>query len=141
MKCSKISSIPKIKDTQSDPGNFRPIAQLSPFSKIIEKLITKQITEFLDRNQVLVSHQFGFRAGHSTHHPLMLTKDFIQTELQKKREVALISLDLRKAFDKVRTDGTLQNKIRYYLQNDNITDWFISYFKNRKQFTNWNNEN
>ena len=50
----------------------------------------------------------------------MLTKDFIQTELQKKREVALISLDLRKAFDTVRTDGTLQNKIRYYLQNDKL---------------------
>ena len=60
------------------------------------------MTGFLDRHRVLDPHQFVFRAKHSTVHLLMLTKDFIQTELQKKNKVVLLSLDLKKAFDHVK---------------------------------------
>ena len=94
----------------------------------------------MNRNKVIDDHQFGFRSNHSTYHPLMITKDFIQTELRKKNEVVVVSLDLRKAFDTCVHD-TLQDKILYYLRDKNITSWFDSYFSKRHQFTSWNGKN
>ena len=67
IKSTKITPIAKQGDL-SDPSNWRPIAQLSPFSKIFEKCVTTQITEFLISNEVLDNHQFGFRPNHSTYH-------------------------------------------------------------------------
>ena len=99
----------------------------------------KQITEQLVRQDIIDLNQFGFRKGHSTVHPLMITKDFIESELNKRNYIYLIALDLKKAFDCIRTDGCLQNKIKYYCQNDQITNWIDSYFKNRQQFTSWGN--
>ena len=136
LKISKISPIFK-KGDRTMPGNWRPIAQLSSFSKIYELLFMKQITEQINRAEILHPKQFGFRKSHSTLHPLMITKNFIETELNEKKYVCIISLDLKKAFDCCRTDGTLQNKIKYYTQSNKITNWIDSYYKNRKQFTEW----
>ena len=46
-------------------------------------------------------------------------------------------MDLKKVFDCVKTDGSLQNKIKYFCQNNKISNWADSYFKYRQQFTNW----
>ena len=43
-----------------------------------------------------------------------------------------------KAFDTVLTDGTLQEKMYYYTQSEAVRDWINSFFKDRKQFTTWN---
>ena len=81
-----------------------------------------QLTEQFDRLEIIEQNQFGFRKGHSTVHPLIITKDYIETELNKRNYVCLITLDLKKAFYIISTDGSLQNKIRYYTQNDHITN-------------------
>ena len=43
LKISKISPIFK-KEDRTNPANWRPIAQLSPFSKIFEQIIMLQVT-------------------------------------------------------------------------------------------------
>ena len=98
-----------------------------------------QITEQLNRKEILDPNQFGFRKGHSTAHPLMIAKDYIERELNNKKYVCLIALDLKKAFDCIKTDGCLQNKIKYFCQNDQILNWFEDYFQDRYQFVNWGN--
>ena len=138
LKISKITPIYKKGDPQ-DPGNYRPINQLSSFSKIFEKTALTQIVEHMQRNEILDKNQFGFRNKHSTSHALMLTKAYIQKKLMEKYEVVMIQLDLAKAFDTVKTDGTLQFKVNHFLQNEKITNWLHSYFQNRKQFTSWEN--
>ena len=139
LKTSKIKPIAKPKKDKSNPDNWRPIAQLSPLSKIYEKTIMNQITEQLNRKEILDPNQFGFRKGHSTAHPLMIAKDYIERELNNKKYVCLIALDLKKAFDCIKTDGCLQNKIKYFCQNDQILNWFEDYFQDRYQFVNWGN--
>ena len=67
----------------------------------------------------------------------MITKNFIENELNNRNYVCLITLDLKKAFDCIKTNGCLQKKISYFSQNDHITNWFDSYFEDRMQFTNW----
>src|SRR6218665_5425 len=48
------------------PLNFRPIANVSFMSKIIEKIATYQLTVYLETNKLLPECQSGFRRGHST---------------------------------------------------------------------------
>ncbi|XP_029440310.1 uncharacterized protein LOC115080300 [Rhinatrema bivittatum] len=54
---------PLLKKTNlspDDPANFRPIANLPFISKILERIVNKQLSEFLDNNKLLSPSQFGF---------------------------------------------------------------------------------
>src|SRR6218665_3030634 len=50
----------------TDPGNFRPIANVCFISKVIEKIIAYQLVLYLEANNLIPAIQSGFRKGHST---------------------------------------------------------------------------
>jgi len=54
------------EDIKSDPNNYRPVSILPVVSKIIEKVIFKQLYEYLTDNNLLAVSQHGFRPMHST---------------------------------------------------------------------------
>ena len=140
LKVSRISPLFKSLD-RTNPINWRPLAQLLTWSKIFEKCLMTQVIENCDRQEIIDPNQFGFRSSHSTVHPLLLIKNFIESELKQKKYVAIIAVDYEKAFDCVSTNGPLQQKIKYYTKSDKITNWIDSFYKNRTQFTIWNNTN
>src|SRR6218665_102325 len=45
---------------QTDPGNYRPIANVSFISKILERIIASQLVAYFD------AYQSGFQRNHST---------------------------------------------------------------------------
>ena len=47
-------------------SSYRPISILSFFAKVFEKLLYKYLLDFLDSNNDLYKHQFGFREKHCT---------------------------------------------------------------------------
>ena len=113
-------------------NNYRPISCLPTLSKIFEKLVAKQLTDYLINNELLYKFQFGFQSGNSTVHPLLHIVKFI-TEAWNNNEFAVaIFLDLQKAFDLVNHDILLVK-----LQSLGICGislkWFESYLKNRSQ--------
>ena len=58
---------------KGDPSrctNYRPISLLSNLSKIIEKLVHRRATDFLNQQNLFYDKQFGFRNSHSTTHAL-----------------------------------------------------------------------
>ena len=139
LKIAKITPLYKMKGEKDDIEFWRPISQLSPISKIYETCAINQLYEFYEENKILDQMQFGFRPSHSTIHPLMLMRDFVEASKAKQHHVILISIDAVKAFDCVKTDGLLQEKVKYYTNNGNFTVWIDSYYKDRHQFTEWNN--
>ena len=100
--CKIVKVIPIYKSGEKkNPSNYRPISILTSFSKIIEKLVFKQITNFLDKNNVLIPYQYGFQKSISTAHAII---DIITTSLDNinnKNYTGLFFLDLKKAFDTV----------------------------------------
>ena len=100
-----------------------------------------QLQEQSDREEIITSKQFGFRSFHSTVHPLLITKNYIETQIKKGMYVALVALDIEKAFDCVKTDGALQEKILHYTKSKKITNWIDSFYKDRVQITSWGNIN
>ena len=49
-----------------DPFNYRPISTLYALTQIFEKLVCKQLVNYLEKHEILYEFQFGFRKGHST---------------------------------------------------------------------------
>ena len=60
-KEANIHPIYKKKGSQSDPTNYRPISLLSTLSKIMEKIVFKNIYGHLSEHQLLSEKQSVYR--------------------------------------------------------------------------------
>ena len=60
---------PLLKKADLDPADarsYRPISNLSVISKLLERLVCKQLVEYLGDNDLLPHLQSAYRAHHST---------------------------------------------------------------------------
>ena len=98
LKISKVVPLYK-KDDDSNLSNYRPISLLPSISKIFEKVLLEQLTTYLDNNNLIDNHQYGFRKRHSTEYAALHIVDYLNYELDLKRTPINLYLDLSKAFD------------------------------------------
>ena len=78
LKRAVISPILK-KDDILDPINYRPISITTPFSKILEKCLHKQITAYAENRGMLTLLQFGFRSNVSAQDAILYFIETIHT--------------------------------------------------------------
>ena len=83
------------------PKNYRPVALTSHIIKIIEKLLAKNIHQFLETHQKMNPKQHGFRSGRSCLSQLLEHHNKMLEELEKSTNIDVIYLDFAKAFYKV----------------------------------------
>ena len=89
------------KGPRYDPLNYRPISLTSVCCKTMERILCQHLTEYLDSNDLLSPHQFGFRAGRSTLEQLLLVYNTVSECTDKGGTVDIILFDFSKAFDVV----------------------------------------
>lgn len=129
MKLAKIIAIPKVPQPTS-PNDMRPISILPVISKILERCVYLQLRRYVLTNNVLYCHQYGFRPKHSTEHAELYIYNKAKSAIQRKNMYAIVSLDVKKAFDSINRD-ILYNK----LEESNIdSSWFRAYFTERSQY-------
>ena len=133
LKIAKVIPIYK-KGERNLPSNYRPISLLSIFDKILEKLMYKRLSNYLETNKILYKYQFGFRKNHSTSQAVMEVLDKIYQYCDNREVIMGIYLDLQKAFDTV-NHSILIEKLAMYGVRGLVLNWFISYLSNRKQYT------
>ena len=98
IKISKV--IPLYKNGSGDKNNFsnyRPISILSSFAKLIEKIVCSQLMFYLNNNDLLYKHQYGFRGKHGTSHPLIHFTNNINKALNDNKFNLAIFIDLKKS--------------------------------------------
>lgn len=133
LKYAKIVPIHK-KGKKTLLGNYRPIALLSSFSKILEKIIAIKLIKFLTKNKIISRYQFGFVEGRSTEHAIFSFIDKLLRTLDKKQLSMGIFADLTKAFDCV-DHKLLLEKLEQYGVRGITNHLFKSFLENRKQVT------
>ena len=78
-----------------------PIALLSIFAKLYEKVLHQRLYDFLDKNKLLIEEQFGFRKNHSTCLGALHLTDYITKQIDKGNFCIGVFMDLSKAFDTI----------------------------------------
>ena len=104
-KCFKIAYVtPLQKNPSLDrniPQNYRPVSNLSFISKLIEKVVAKQLNEFISREGLLNVNQSAYKSSHSTETALLKIQNDIALSVDSGKAVALTLLDLSAAFDTI----------------------------------------
>jgi hypothetical protein len=138
LKRAKVIPIYK-KGDKNNPSNFRPIALLPIFSKLLEKVLSMQLSEYLESNNLISKYQFGFRKKKSTVDAVLNLYSFV-TSCFESGDMALVSfLDLSKAFDCV-SHSILAKKLPSYNLHPNSCKMLKSYLADRCQVVKFKNK-
>ena len=134
MKIANITPVHK-KGKPTDKENYRPVSVLPLLSKVFERLLYDQLSDYLEKylNTLLC----GFRKAHSTQHALFKLLQAWQEELDKSDFVGTILMDLSKACDCFPHD-LLVAKFEAYGIGKTGLNLIHNYLSNRKQRTKIN---
>ena len=130
-KLTKIIPLHK-KLNRLDPKNYRPVALLSPLSKILEKIIYTQIYNYFSNNKIFHSSLHGYRQHRSTQTALLQLYDLWVRAAGQGQVSGVVLLDLSAAFDLV-DPQLLVKKLKVYGLDDDMCTWISSYLQNRYQ--------
>ena len=117
----------------ADVKSYRPITKLSVLSKLLERLVAQQLTEYLTENGLLPELQSAYRVHHSTETAMLKVMGDILLALDSGNLAMLSLLDLSAAFDTVDHDTLLRRLHTSYCFDGIVIKWFISYLSGRVQ--------
>ena len=116
-----------------DLSNYRPISNLNFLSKVLERIVAKQMHAHLSSNAYYLPFQSAYRKYHSTETTLLAVQDFIIQSMDAGKVTALILLDLSAAFDTVDHSILLHRLQNWFGISDIALRWFTSYLHPRTQ--------
>ena len=85
------------KGDRNSKDNYRPVSILPNISKIFERCIFRQLSNYMD--QFLSKFQCGFRKGYSTQYCLLSMLEKWKSAVDKGKSFGALLTDLSKAFD------------------------------------------
>ena len=119
--------VPKFKRKSKPlPSNYRPVSLLCILSKVMETIINRTITNFLESNNVFSARQFGFRHGHSAADLLSSIHNQWLHTAGEKGPARILTIDIAGAFDRVTHPGEL-HKYNVYGLRGRRHQWLSSY--------------
>ena len=130
-KLALVIPIPKTGDL-TNVKNYRPISLFPLPGKILEKLVHKQLTDFLDGESLLIEEQHGFRRNHSTIHSVAQLANYVNLKMDSKMCTLATYIDFKKAFDCVQ-HPVLLGKLGGLRLSGSVIDWATSYLSGRSQ--------
>ena len=89
------------KLSQLEPKNYRPVAILSPLSKVLKKFIYKQMYDYFTNNFIFHPSLHGYRQHRSTQTALLQLYDRWVRAAAAGQVSGVVLLDLSAAFDLV----------------------------------------
>ena len=95
---------PRLKKPDLDPANvksFRPISNLTVLSKLLERLVARELLDHVRVHKLLPDLQSAYRAQHSTETAVLKVLSDILTAADRGDLSMLTLLDLSAAFDTV----------------------------------------
>ena len=116
-----------------DMRNYHSVSNLAFLSKVLERVVARQLLKHMSCNQLHDPLQSAYKACHSTETALLRIKNDIDTALDQRHGVLLLLLDLSAAFDALDHDILLKRLTTEIGICGRALDWFRSYLSSRKQ--------
>ena len=127
---------PLLKKPGLDPNvlkNYRPVSNLSYLSKVLERVVAKQLTDHMSQNNLHESRQAAYKRFHSTETTLLKVHNDIMWTMERKGITILVLLDLSAAFDVI-DHNVLFTRMELLLGIRGMPlQWFKSYLAARTQ--------
>ena len=128
---------PLLKKPDLDPDDvrsYRPISNLSVLSKLLERLVARQLLDYLTTSRLLPDLQSAYRANHSTETAVLKVLADILRAVDGGDLACLTLLDLSAAFDTVDHAILLRRLNESYGLGGCVHGRFVSYLNRRTQF-------
>ena len=128
--------IPLLKKICLDPElfkNFRPVSNLTYWSKLIERFVALRLHDHMKINNLYEEFQSSYRKFHSTETALTSVHDDILRHIDEKQCVILLLLDLSAAFETIDHNILLSRLHSHLGVCDVAVQWFRSNLSERKQ--------
>lgn len=127
---------PLIKDFNVDASilkNYRPISNLSFVGKLIERVVLRRLNKHLDKHNLNITNQSGYRKFFSTETLLVKIVDDLMIAVDENKATVVMLLDLSAAFDTV-DHGKLINILYHEIGiTGTALNWFRSFITGRCQ--------
>jgi len=107
---------------------------MSIVSKLLERLVARQLLEYLDRSGLLPRLQSAYRACHSSKTAVLKVLSDILLAIDAGDLSALVLLHLSAAFDTVDHDILVRRLETSYGLSGSVLQWFQTYLVGRRQY-------
>ena len=118
-KTAKIKLIPKKGDC-GKIKNWRPISLLDNFYKIVSRLVTTRIRKYIDKLTPI--GQKAYSKNRQCQEVVINIIDEIAKCKKQNKKAALVSLDIKKAFDSL-SHAFVEQVLQFFNFGPNITRW------------------
>jgi hypothetical protein len=133
LKHSILSPILKKKNLDSNIlSSYRPVSNTQTITKLIERIVLRRLTQYLESNDLYEHKQSAFRKHHSCETALLFVQNIALGAMDSGNVTLLVLLDLSSAFDTV-NHTTLLTKLSSIGVCGNALTWFRQYLYNRWQ--------
>ena len=124
----KKASLPR-----DDLKNYRPVSGLCFLSKLVERVVARQLKSHINNNKLDNPHQSAYKPGHSTETALLSIKNEVHLSLARGEPTALVLLYLSAAFDTIDHNSLLGYLKSWFGLGGTVPRWFASFLRNRCQ--------
>ena len=129
LKCAQICPIHN-KDSSLNITNYRPVSVLPSLSKIFEKVLVEQLSDYFE--YIFNEEISRFRCKHSCETILVRMIEDIRQYLDEGKIVCVLLTDLSPAFDSISYKLRISKLYAYGLSYE-AYELLLSYYKNQKQ--------
>ena len=132
---------PRLKKENADPSdikNYRPISNLTFLSKVVERLVCRQLVAYLEQHGLLTSLQSAYRKHHSTETALLKVVSNVLLAADQEVVTLLGLLDLSAAFYIVDHEIIINGLQTSFGILGNVLSWILSFISRRTQTVSFN---
>ena len=127
-KAAEMILIPKTSQTYKI-DQYRPISLLNSLYKIYTNILKTRLNKILESRNILSDCQFGFRKGRTPGMAHKLLNNVIEHAEKNKKELYILYIDFKKAFDLIQ-HWAIKNALKHYKLDDSFINNIMALYKN-----------